>query len=334
MHKNLNKNTPPIDTRKPVHMVLVVIPQFQHLSLILAIETMRVANRKLLYSAFTWDIVSLDGHPVSSSCGLNVIPTASLLEINFAPVVIVFASWDPEQAYSNNLLNWLRHQDRQGAIIGGVETGAFILAKAGLLEGFAPTIHHESIAPFEEQFANSVQYDRLFSNEGRHMSSAGGVSTMDMMLTLIEYYHDDYLADAIAGILNYQRLSKEPITQKYLHDTALARVNDRLAECIELMQRNLEEPLSIEKICSLINVPRWKLQRLFQRFLKHTPGTYYMHLRLERARHLIEHERYPVKTIALACGFADTPSFSRAFKNKFQKTPSQSRKLRLSKKQT
>lgn len=317
------------DRHQSIGVTLVIVPRFPLLSLAICTEGLRVANRECLPMAFSWDIATVDGQPVSSSSGIPIQPTRSIREIKVSPVAIVLSAYYPEQAYSDELLAWLRHQDHQGSIIGCVDTGAFILAKAGLLSGTGVTVHQESVDPFHEAFDRKLIYDRLFSFEGRRLSSAGGMATFDMILALIARTKGEHLSDRVAALMNYQRLTDEPARQGAPRDTALARVNRELGRCVELMQANLEEPLPVEDICAAAGVPSWKARRLFQRYLRRSPADYYLNLRLERAKNLLAHSHAPIKQIAVACGFADTASFSRAFKRHLGRTPSDSRFARL-----
>ena len=94
---------------------------------------------------------------------------------------------------------------------------------------------------------------------------------------------------------------------------------------VAIMQSHLESPLAIAEVCRRANVEDSTARRLFRAQLKETPVAYYTRLRLERARTLLRYSHLSVAEIAAAVGFADTPSFSHAFRRIFGLPPSQAR---------
>ena len=314
------------DDTATTHVTLVIVPRFPLLSLAMCTESLRVANRESLAPAFSWSIASVDGEPVASSSGIDITPSQSLDEIAVAPVILVLASYQPEQAYIPKLLNWLRRQDRRGSLIGCVDTGALILAKAGLLTNMAVSVHRESVDPMREAFGAEIVYDRLYAVSGRRLSSAGGVATFDMMLALIARFKGERLADRIADVLNHRRIGPAPRAGD--PPAAIAAADPGLMRLVEVMQANLEEPLAIADICRAADLPDWRARRLFARYLGRSPAAYYRHLRLERARHLLSYGHAPIKQIALASGFADSAAFCNAFKAAYGARPSRYRRAR------
>ena len=309
----------------PLGVALVLLPRFPLLSLAICTEALRVANRECLHTAYAWTLVGRDGGPVTSSSGIPFQPTASIRDLGFSPVTVLFSSYEPEKAYSDALARWLRRQDRQGGIIGCVDTAALILAKAGLLAEHGASVHHEAIKPFLEEHRTAVFIDRLFAFEGNRLSSAGGMATLDMVLALIARTRGEWLADRVAEVMYYTRLPAARASQRGGRDTGLARVDRHLARCVALMEAHIEDPLPVEVLARRAQVPDWKLRRLFRRHLRTTPSRYYLDLRLERARQLLAYGHRPIGEVALACGFADTASFSHAFKRRHGVSPSKQR---------
>lgn len=307
---------------EPVNVTLVVVPRFPLLSLAICIDALRVANRESLRTAFAWTVASEDGESVSSSSAIPVNPTVSIQEIAFSLVTVVLAAYEPESAYAECLLAWLKKQDRAGGFIGCVDTGALILAKAGLLSSQPASVHSEVVASVREDFGNQLFSDRAYTFEGRRLSSAGGFSTMQMMLALIERCEGKDLSDRVADVMNYPHVEDPPARQR---TAAPGKPNPALSQCVELMQTHLEDPLSLRELGACLGVRNWTLRRLFRRYLNTTPLAYYHALRLKRAQQLLAYSHLSVSEIAVACGFADTASFSHAFRKHFGAAPSQRR---------
>ena len=309
----------------PLPVTLVVAPRFSFVSLAICMDGLRVANRENVVPAYDWIIASETGRPVASSSGPSIAPQAALGDLAVSPVSIVLTAYEPEAACTPGLLAWLRRQDRLGGIIGCVDTAALVLARAGLLRGERIAVHHEVVAPFREEIGDAVLPDRRFAFEGRRLSSAGGIATMEMLLTFIEATRGASLAGRVAHAMSFQAPSSDIMVERDALPNGVARMDRRLGRLVAAMQTRLEAPLGIAEICRRANVEGSTARRLFHAHLAQAPSVYYMRLRLERANTLLSYSHLAIAEIAAAVGFADTPSFSRAFKRVFGQPPSRAR---------
>ena len=310
----------------PLPVTLVVAPRFSFVSLAICMDGLRVANRENVVPAYDWIVASESGRPVASSSGPTIEPQAALSDLAVSPVTIVLTAYEPEAACTPGLLAWLRRQDRQGGIIGCVDTAALVLARAGLLRGERIAVHHEVVAPFREEIGEAVLLDRRFAFEGRRLSSAGGIATMEMLLALVEKTRGAALAARVAHAMNFRAPAGEIRAERDALPDGLSAMDRRLARMVAIMQTRLETPLGIAEICRRAHVEASTARRLFRSHLKVSPGAYYIRLRLERARTLLRYSRLSIAEIAAAVGFADTPSFSHAFKRVFAVAPSRARR--------
>lgn len=295
------------------------------MSLAACTESLRIANRELGRVAFSRLLLTPDDASASASSGIALAPDVTLAETPFAPVVLVLSSYHPEEACRPGFLAWLRKQYRQGAVIGCVDTASYILAKAGILRAHKVAVHRESLSSYKEMLANAALLDRLFAVDGKIVSSAGGMATLDMMLGLIALFQNKSLADRVAHVLNYRPFAAEATSEETSRDGAIARLERRLARMIEHMQTNLENPLPIATICHVAQVPRATANRLFLRYFQATPSQYYMKIRLERAQTFLGNSPLAVGEIAARVGFLSASAFTRAYRRQFGKLPSSSR---------
>jgi AraC family carnitine catabolism transcriptional activator len=240
-------------------------------------------------------------------------------------VAILLSSYQPEDAATDGLLAWLRYQDRRGALLACVDTGAYLFAKAGLLAGRHIATHREALPAYEVIFDDVILLNEHSGFDGRIASSAGGMATMDMMLKIIVHLHSQLLADRVAHVLNYRTPDQTETVPGMESDGVLARVDKRLGRLVGAMQANLVQPVPFAQLCQMLNVDASTARRLFLRRFKQSPGRYYMGLRLERARTLLTNSTLSVQEIAAMSGFADGSSFSRAYRKQFGKQPSKSR---------
>jgi hypothetical protein len=183
----------------------VLIPQFASIALASAIEPLRIANR-YLRNAYRWKLLSLDGQPVADGNGITVQPQGSVFDEPVLGSVIVCADVHPERHYSRELRSWLQQQDAAGASLGALDTGCFLLARAGLLDGIRVTMHWEVLDAFRERFTRTVVAQTLFELDGRRLTCAGGTAAIDMVLEAIARDHGSELAARVAEHCLHERM--------------------------------------------------------------------------------------------------------------------------------
>ncbi len=299
---------------------------FPLLSLASVTEPLRLANRESQQPRFSWRVLSITGDRPRSSSGRR-IDVDGPLDDEPADVVILLASYFPDEMLSDKLVKWLRNRARTGALMGCVDTGALIFAEAGLLNRRPAAVHHEAVVGFREAHGDAYFADLLFDIQGDRCSSAGGVATFDMSLAIIERFTSRKLARRVAEIMNYRPLEKERASGTFGRDWSVPRLDRTLGKAVEIMTANTEQPVAISEICALVGVSPWRLRRLFAKHLGASPQKYYLELRLDQARNLLRNSSQKAGVIAHMCGFPALESLSRAYKARYGISPSQDRKL-------
>ena len=269
-------------------------------------------------------MLSLDGRPATSSSSFTLAADAGLDE-GRSNAVLLLASYGAEEAAVPGLLSWLRRRARQGALMGCVDTGAVIFARAGLLEARPAAVHHEALSAYRSEFRDRPFTDRIFDFAPPRCSSAGAVGTLDMTLALVAHVASPAIARRVEKVLNYRPHAPEAEQSLFDRDRALAPVDRELARCVEIMQTHLEDPLPLAAVAALAQVPAWRMRRLFAKFLGTTPRAHYLGLRLDRARDLLRNSHGRDAAVAVACGFDAPETFSRAYKRRFSVSPSRDR---------
>lgn len=313
---------PRSDGGAAIPVTIVLVPQFPLHALALCVDTLRVANREALRTAFSWTLASEHGDVVTSSSGIDVSAELAIDTIEFSPVTILLAAYEPQQACTERLLAWLKRQDRRGGSIGCVDTGALILARAGLARRGELSVHQAALSGAREDYRAGDFTAALFAFGERRFSSAGGIATIDMMLALIEHHEDSALAERVAQAMNHTRRESRDAAPR---GAAYPVANPVLARCVDLMHAHIEDPLSLAELSACAGVPAWTLRRLFRRHLGTTPQAFYRQLRLQRGRELLAYSHLSVAEVAAAVGFAEVASFSHAFARRFGVRPSRAR---------
>ena len=286
-----------------------------------AIEPLRIANRVLGSQAYSWVLAGENGIEATCSNGASFKLDMGLEEITREDTVLVCGGIDVQEATTKPVLNWLRREARRGAAIGGLCTGAYTVAKAGLLDGKRATIHWENQDSFLEEFEEVKLTKSVFVLDGNRMSTAGGTASIDLMLKLIAGDHGEILANAVADQQIYSSIRTDQDTQRLSVPTRIGVRHPKLSQVIQMMEANIEEPISPSILAKDVGMSTRQLERLFRRYLNRSPKRYYMELRLQKARNLLMQTDMSVINVGLACGFTSPSHFSKCYRAHYDTTP-------------
>jgi len=306
----------------PRRFVFVLLDSFTLLCFAAAVESLRIANRMSGQSLYTWAIAG-DGEDgqVSCSAGARFQLDMGLGDLGRDDTLLVCGGVDVQKHTTRRMLNWLRREARRGLRIGGLCTAAYTLAKAGLLDGKRATIHWENQDSFAEEFDEVELTKSVFVIDGNRMSTAGGTSSIDLMLKIIADDHGEDLANAVADQMIYASIRTDQDTQRLSVPTRIGVRHPKLSQVIQMMEANIEEPISPASLAREVGMSTRQLERLFRRYLSRSPKRYYMELRLQKARNLLMQTDMTVINVALACGFASPSHFSKCYRSQYDTTP-------------
>jgi transcriptional regulator GlxA family with amidase domain len=306
---------------KPRRFVFVLLENFSLLSFSCAVDSLRIANRMAGRTLYEWKLVAEGGDTVHCSAGTVFKVDDDLTEMGREDTVILCGGVDVQHATTKKLLNWVRREARKGIVIGGVCTAAYSLARAGLLDGKRATIHWENQDSFSEEFEDVNLTKSVFVVDGNRLTTAGGTSSIDLMLKLIADDHGEELANAAADQMIYSSIRTDQDTQRLSVPTRIGVRHPKLSQVIQMMESNIEEPISPSILAKEVGMSTRQLERLFRRYLNRSPKRYYMELRLQKARNLLMQTDMSVINVALACGFASPSHFSKCYRAHYDTTP-------------
>ncbi len=308
------------------HYVFLTLPQYSMIALSSAVEALRMANRISQQNVYTWTLASLGGQSVPASNGLTLSPTVALDDIGQADIVFVCGGVEIEAACTPPVVAALRKIGQRNVALGSLCTGGYALAKAGLLDKYKAVVHWENMTALEEKFPKVIFSRQLFAIDRDRYTCTGGVAPLDLMLHIIKGHLGKNIAPMISDQFILERIRNDQDRQ---HVPLMSRVglfHENLIEAAALMEANLEEPLSLDEIASLVGVSRRQIERLFKRYVGEVPTKYYLDMRLRRARSLLLQTGMSIMEIAVACGFQSPPHFSKCYRDLFGHTPSAERK--------
>ena len=318
-----NSADPPV---RPRRFGFLLVPRFSLIAFTAAIEPLRLANRVAGRELYAWRLFSADGGPVSASNGVTVAAHGSFTDAKDLDAAIVCAGIDVELLDHRRLMAALRRLSSFGANVGAVCTGAFVLAKAGLLDGHRATIHWENHAGLLAAFPHLQLSQELFEIDRNRLTGAGGTAAADMMLSVIARDHGPAVAAAVTDQLVHGRIREAGERQRLDLRTRLGVAHPKLLAVAALMERSVETPLSCAELAAEAGLSVRQLERLFSRYLGRSPTRHYLSVRLERARELLRRTSMAVLSVGLATGFASASHFSKSYSEHFGRTPSAERR--------
>lgn len=309
------------EENRPRRFVFLLLDRFTMLSFAGAIEPLRIANRVAGRPLYEWRLAGEGGEIATCSNGASFRLDMGLDELDRDDTLLVCGGIDVQKATTKSIVGWLRREARRGIAIGGLCTGAWTLAKAGLLDGRKATIHWENQDGFLEEFDEVKLTKSVFVVDGNRLTTAGGTSSIDLMLKLIAADHGDEVANTVADQLIYSSIRTDQDTQRLSIPTRIGVRHPKLSQVIQMMENNIEDPISPADLAEDVGMSTRQLERLFRRYLNRSPKRYYMELRLQKARNLLMQTDMSVINVALACGFASPSHFSKCYRAHYNTTP-------------
>lgn len=303
-------------------IALLVLPQASILEVASTLDPLRSANRHLGRAAFRWRVVSPDGRPVPLTCGLELPSAGGIMEAEGADALMVIAGFRQSEVATRAVLRELRRLAQRLRAVGGIDAGAWVLARAGLLDGHRATVHWEDLEDFAAAHPGVDVVPDRYVISGPRLTAGGAGPALDMMLHLIRARHGAALALQVAGsFLTAPRPGAEP------QAIASAPGRDpRVAAAIARMEARIEAPEPTAATARAVGLTARRLEGLFRAELGMGPGAYGRDLRLQAARRLVTDTRHPLQAIALRTGFSSQAAFARAFRQRFGLSASTLRK--------
>ncbi len=305
----------------------LTLPNYSLIAVANALEPLRMANRIVGREVYEWSIVTLDGQAAIASSGLELAPTVSLDRLGPVDILFVCGGINVKEAVSPGLLAQLRRVADRRVPLGALCTGGYALARAGLLDRFKATIHWENLSALREEFPRVRFSNQLFTIDRDRFTCSGGTAPLDLMLNLIQIKLGSRISQLVSEQFIVDRVRTDTDRQYVPLRAQIGLANRGLIRVAQLMEENIEKPLSLDRIARATGLSRRQIERLFKRDLNCVPKRYYLEMRLRRARELLLQTAMPIMDITAACGFQSPPHFSKCYRNQFGHPPSAERKI-------
>ncbi len=295
---------------------VLLFDQFSTHCLANAVEPLRAANSLARAELFRWSFLTMDGAGVASSSGRPVLADGRLSDHPGGDLLFVLPSYGHQRFATPTTARALRTAALRFDMLVGMDTGSWLLAAAGLLEGYDATIHWDEIDAFAEAFpAVRTLPARHVIDRGR--ATCGGATTaFDLVLELIGVGQGQSLRLEVASLFMHgERTAPWPRPSgSSIVDAAVA-----------IMRRNVETPLSVPDLARALGCTQRRLERTFAARVSESPRKVYQRIRLLAARRLLEQTALGMAEIALRSGYSDASALARAYRAQFGESPGTTR---------
>jgi transcriptional regulator GlxA family with amidase domain len=303
----------------PLTIALLVLPQASILEVASALDPLRNANRQLGHQAYRWRVVTPDGAPAPLTCDLSLPSSGPLQAAIGADALIVIAGYRLDEVATRPLIRDLRRIAPRFQLVGGIDAAPWVLARAGLLDGYRATVHWEDQEDLAARHPHvDVVPDRYVIDRNR-VTIGGAAPAQDFMLHLIRARHGAGLARQVAlSFLTTVRPGAEPQLARPGTDPA---IDPRVARASARMESRLDAPETIAETAAAVGLSPRRMEVLFRQAFGTTPGAHALTLRLTAARKLLAETQHPLSEVALRTGFTSPATLSRAFRRAYGMAP-------------
>jgi transcriptional regulator GlxA family with amidase domain len=320
--------------RKPRLIAIVIYPGVQSLDLTGPLEVFAGAQRLIDTTSrggrgYEVCVLSRDGQPLETSSGLSIAPHGPL-PTSPPPIdtLIVAGGAGHEHAVEDQVLvDWIARASASSRRTASVCTGAFLLARAGLLDGRRATTHWASAHRLQRLHPRvEVDAEPIFVRDGPIWTSAGVTAGMDLALALVE---EDLGSDAALTIARHLVLFlRRPGNQSQFSATLSAQHAERqpLRETQRAVLEDIAGDHRVETMAARAHMSPRHFARAFRAETGVTPARHVERVRLEAARRQLEDTDEPIAAIAAGCGFGTAETMRRAFLRTLRIGPSEYRR--------
>ena len=319
----------------PRQVAILAYPGVQSLDITGPLEVFAGAQRLIEATGrdgrgYDVQIFSRDGAPLRTSSGMTIMPDVALALAPAAGVDTLVLAGGPgchEAAGDSVLIDWIIRTASSARRTTSVCTGAFLLARAGLLEGRRATTHWASAGELAREYPGvDVDPAPIFVRDGRIWTSAGVTAGMDLALALVE---EDLDRDAALTIARHLVLFlRRPGNQSQFSATLAAQqpVREPLREVQRLVLEDVAGGHSVEAMAAAAHMSPRHFARAFRAETGLTPARYVERVRLEAARRRLEDTGEPIAAVASACGFGTAETMRRVFLRTLEVGPAEYRR--------
>ncbi|AGT11410.1 GlxA family transcriptional regulator [Paracoccus aminophilus] len=314
----------------PFHLSFLLFDGFSNMILACAMEPLRAARDLSGKRLFSWQIATMDGLPVVSSSRVSLSADLPADRIGATDALVVVTGYGARDHMSRSVTQFIRKTSRGLPLTVGLDTGAWLVAGAGLLTGRRATIHWMEVEAFAETFLDVETRTAPWEQDGNFVTCGGAGGVLDWALALIRDHGGEALSFDVANMFGRIAATSDRSHGTAAYPPDVPRMMDlglppALQRAITAMRQTADAPLSLPEIAEIAAVSLRTLDRMFMATLGVPAGGYYRQIRLAHARALAMDTRLTLAEIAARTGFVSAATLARAYRNQYGETVGASR---------
>jgi transcriptional regulator GlxA family with amidase domain len=312
----------------PRRIVVVSIPGAQTLDVVGPVEVFSAASRIAGGAPYDVELVAPGADPFVTSSGLRLLPDRPISRCRgrIDTLIVGGGAGVAQAEHDEELIGLLRSAAGRSRRVASVCNGAFLLARAGLVDGRRVTTHWASCEELAARYPGAtVESDPIFVRDNELWTSAGVTAGMDLALALVE---DDLGREVSLEVARWLVLFvRRPGGQSQFSAQLQADLAERapLRELQSWIAENIDSDLRVEALAERACMSPRNFARAFRREVGSTPGAYVESVRVEAARHALERGGEAIDQIARRCGFGTPETMRRAFHRRLGVGPAEYR---------
>jgi transcriptional regulator GlxA family with amidase domain len=323
------EDTPP--GRPDLRVGFILMNQFTLVPVAGLVDSLRFAADKSFRSRqiyCQWDWMTCNDQPVTASCGMPILPTKPLADLESYDYVVLAGGLLHETRNPPGwLLDALRKVHAAGIPIIALCSGSFVLGNAGLLDGRRCAVHFTIREEFAERFPLATALiDKSYVDDEGIVTCPGGTA-IDLAASMIRRHCGEIRAQkGLKYLLADSAIEKSPEHES--NSEPHVYQNEIVRKAIVFMRANLGTAATLKEVADHAGTSPRQLHRAFLNNTNDAPANYWRKLRLEYARKRLADTSHNVTTIAIESGFSDASHFILWFRKQYGETPSIYRKRR------
>jgi len=288
---------------------ILLFDAYSNMLLACLLEPLRVV-RDAARADISWKILTHGDRPLRSSSGLTIAPDLPLVKAGPCDLLLVIGGDSFRSDATDPALRRSLRLVRQAGAVVAADTGAWLLAKAGYLDGRRATLHWQLLPELSETFTDVVAVNAPHVRDGRWTTCGSAAAALEVILQEVaRRFGPAARFDAAAMFLNDP---SNPVGAEIA--LAVPHPHAKIRQIVGLMAAHVEKPLRLPRLARRCGMTLRSLARLFETELNMPPGRYYLHLRLARARELTLQSGLSKSDIAARCGFSSASALARAYR--------------------
>ncbi|MFT4181777.1 MAG: GlxA family transcriptional regulator [Rhizobium sp.] len=310
----------------PLDIDLLILPETNLILIASVIEPLRGANRIAGAELYRWRLLTLDASPVETTSHIPIPASCGFRPASETAPLFVLASYNWRRSATPALKMQLSQTARHRSMIAGIESGSWLLAEASLLDNVSAAVHWEDTEDFALAYPQVRAVKDRFVIDGKRITTAGSMPTIDLMLEIIRRRQGYSLALEVSRLFIYEPAAVYGAAELSPSTAGLRLRDPRVAQAVRLMEDNIEQPLVLTRLARRVGVSARHLQALFQEEFAAPPHVHYLALRLNAARRKVIESKASFAEIAAATGFNSASAFARSYRASFSESPSGTRR--------